>query len=224
MKRQASAVYIIGTEKLDKYSYGYDYPKGFDDCWKNQLDFVEPAGVETIAARSIDFRYEGGRRLKSEPFPRLLIKEGPKRVIADFEQTMGYILVSEAFREVLESCEPSVHQFEPVSVQWQDGSLAANMYILVICNALDSVSEEHTDGYRDLIKYEIYGNQELLGTWKGPNGRRLKKPVFNLSVINSHCLWRDEFYTAGPFCSDVFKEAYEEAGLKGMLMRLREFV
>lgn len=216
MVKLATQVYEVGTDVLDDYSYGYSYPKGFDNLWKKQLRFVVPAGVETVAARSKRRRYVAGRRLISDPFPRLLIKEGPKRPIQDFEQTMGFILVSERFRGCLEGCEPGIHQFEPVKVQWKDGSHAAGMYVLVICNAIDSLSAEHTDGIRELIKYEMHGGWELLGPWKSEDGGLLKKPVFDLSAINTKCLWRDEFFRSGPLCSDVFKLRYESDGLTGM--------
>lgn len=218
MEVVAKEVFGIGTKKLDDYAYAYDYPKGLDDNWKEQLEYLEPAGVETVKARvrMPHMRYHGGRRLVSDPFPRKLIKQGPKREIADFEQTGGFNLVSEGFRDFVDGLERNVHQFEPVEVVWKDGSLAANMYIFVVCTALDSVSVEHTAGTRKLIKYEQHGNRELLGTWRDLDGRSLRVPVFDLSVIASKYIWQDEFLSVGALCAAGFKDAFERAGLKGM--------
>lgn len=163
-------------------------------------------------------RNDGGRRLVSDPFPRLLMKEGPKRAIADFEQTLGVMIVSEKFRLFLEALEPGVHQFEPVRINWGDGTHAADMFILVICTALDSVAADHVEGQRELIDYGYEDGIKRLGPWADSSGRRalrLHKMIFGLRVIGSNCLWQDEFLVSGPFCSDVFRKSYDEAGLKG---------
>ena len=166
-------------------------------------------------------RAHGGRRLLSDPFPRLIVKDGPKRAIPDYEPVLGGIpLVSNAFRLLVESVEPGVHQFEPLSVNWKDGSYAANMYLFIICNALDSIAADHVEGVRE--RYELDDGRTLLGPWEAPNGFALKRPVFDLSIVRDVCIWQDEFMNTSPnfpFCSDVFKEAYDASGLVGAAFR-----
>ena len=195
----------------------------------SKLEYAEDAGVETPKARVVEpvYRMGGGRRLLSDPFPRVLIKEGPKRKTADYEKTMGVMLVSKAFRDVLESLEPDAHQFEPVEVRWNDDSHAANMYIFVVCTALDSVAADHVEGMRKLIDFGYGDNIQRLGTWKAASGSgalRPNKVIFDLNAVGRYCVWQDEFLVGGAFCSDVFKDECVKTGLTGMVFSDRAFV
>ena len=229
MEAVAKEVFRIGTEKLDEYAYGYVYPKGGKRKWKRELEYVDPAGFDSIKAVAPlpHMRYNAGRRLMSAPFPRKLIKEGAKGEIADFEQTEGFMLVSESFRRVVEAVEPDVHQFEPVEIMWKDGGLAARMYVFVICTELDSVSAEHTDGIREEINFKLpdgRGTKIIPGPWMKTENETLRKAVFSLEAIQSHCLWQDGFFVGGPFCSDVFRNACEKAGVTGIVFSKQDAV
>ena len=221
MSKQAKSVFVMGKKTIDEYAYGYECPGDPGNDWKSRLKYMAPAGDETARSRYKDdmahSRAHGGRRLLSDPFPRLIIKDGPKRTISDYEPILGGIpLVSNAFRLLVESIEPGVHQFEPLTVNWKDGSHAADMYLFIICKALDSIAADHVEGVRE--KYELDDGRTLLGPWKAPNGFALKRPVFDLSIVGDVCLWQDEFFITFPnqsCCSDVFKDAYDASGLVG---------
>jgi len=217
MTRQASAIYEVGTDTIDRQSYGYLYPEGLDTNWKKRLEFVESASVDSPFARNSKFRHKAGHRVTSDPFPRTLVKEGPKRPVMDFEQTMDLMIVSDAFRICVEEVEPGVHQFEPVEVRWKDGSIAATLYYFIVCTDLDSIAADHVEGERKLVDYYGDGVQRL-SPWRGASGTpslRPNKMIFNLEAIGSHCIWQDGYLASNVLCSDVFKSAYEAANLVG---------
>lgn len=191
VSKQEKSVFVMGKKTIDEYAYGYECPGDRGNLWKSRLKYAEPAGDETFRSRYSDdmafLRAEGGRRLLSDPFPKLIIKDGPKRAISDYEPVLGGTpLVSEAFRSLVESVEPGVHQFEPLTVNWNDWTHAADMYLFIICNALDSIAEDHVEGVRE--KYELDDGRVLLGPWEGANGFALKRPVFDLSIVGDVCL------------------------------------
>jgi hypothetical protein len=169
-----------------------------------------------------------GRPLKADHMPTRLLRGGPgpkQSPILDVDSLYGgALLVSKAFKDILEELEPGVHRYFPMTVYvknhdpatWQpeDGYYEdpkgkkiklvklANYLLLNICNRLDTYHPD-TIGRNERGFYK----PEKLGV----EGRQ----VFSLEKIGNHHAWHDKF-AHGRFISDAFAERLKASGLTGL--------
>ena len=142
-----------------------------------------------------------------------------KYALPDFAAVLGYQLVSEDFRALIEEFEPGVHQFIPVDVyKTRDGEeLWGTWYWLNICNRIDSTDHDamrqagwfHTD---------IAGTKQR-GMWRfDRKATRWNKPpiIFSREGIGNAILWVDPYLNPRNFYArDVFAQAVQDRGLTG---------
>ncbi|TQV65615.1 imm11 family protein [Aliiroseovarius halocynthiae] len=114
----------------------------------------------------------------------------------------GGLLVSAAFKDVVERFEPGVHQFFPITIE-QGGKAQFERFGFYICNRLDTLAKDEC--------VPPVGEDEQ---WKRIRGQEYKK-IFDTQKIGSHHVWHDK-YTIGTFVSDALHEALTEADLSGL--------
>lgn len=143
-----------------------------------------------------------GRPIKPDFIPTRVARGGKKHGIPDVVWGINMYFVNDRFRAVLEGLEPHVHQYFPVDMLWEDGTLAQKMYMLNICNRLDTVSREASTA-----RLSDSGRM-----WRAHTG----KIVFSLPRIGGHHLWIDKHISKGAFVSDAFHDALLKAGISGL--------
>lgn len=175
-------------------------PKDYDPK-KLTLEDMEQDGGFYVG---YDGSLMSGRRVKREGMPSK-VKWWDRRPVPDFQILHSpTMIVSQRFREVVESIEPGVHQFEPVEYVTKGGEHVADMFVFVICNRIDSVDRDLTTMYR----FDNY--------WKagGPlGGSRL---AFNSAQVGNHHIWIDKYLPDYRLASSTFVDAVRAAGLVGI--------
>ncbi len=172
-----------------------------------------------------------GRRVKTDHFPsRLMTAEGSIGVVADFYKVRRFLIVSPALREIVERFEPGVHQFEPVQIVNRAEDVLADMFIMVVCNRLDSVDREHTPMvlWRDTIwsPPRDIADFEPKEDWpEGFDPTAESRLFFSSRQIGEKHLWRDKHLGGEPFnLSSALAEAFLAAGMTGMTLTERREV
>lgn len=142
-----------------------------------------------------------GRAILPDNVPTIIELSGPKRKIPDVYQAV-VLAVSENFKAAVEKLQPGVHQYFPIELLWEDGSLAAQRYWFVPVGRLDSVDRNET-------------TYEFRGLWDISSGRD-KELVFNRSQIGGRHVWIDMFiHLPHPVISDALKAEFDKAGISG---------
>jgi hypothetical protein len=130
---------------------------------------------------------------------------GKKRQLTDLQRAHDIFLVSDRFRQVVETLEPGVHLFVPVELVWEDGSHAASFFWFYPCSRVDGIDRERTT-------HEFH--QEA-GLWMPKAGGEF---VVDLARAGGHHIWIDPRMNTFnlPFVSSAFKQAMTEAGVTGI--------
>lgn len=175
-------------------------PAGFDFSEK-------PNAVRIDDAPMVRFNeVNTGLRTDTAYLPTRIQWGGSKRELGDVLYTRNCFIVSQRFRDVVESLEPEKHQFEPLQVLWADGSLAGNYFWFFALQRLDSMDREHTT--------HKFQTVEWMKKWRPINGG---KWVANLDQVGRYCIWIDPHTRVGwPWVSGSFKQAMVKAGITGL--------
>ncbi len=195
-------VYGFGAEWAHRpYIYEIVDPKGYslDDAKRiKAIDDTYDGGVNLGTFADL----ESGKCVHTDNFPKV-IKYLDKRPIPDIFTPHGFQCVSEKLKEIIESIEPKVHQFVPIEFIGRHKVHLADMFIMVVCNRIDSVDREHT-------------KLRLETCWR-EDGRT--PFTFNkLQIGNAH-MWRDKLIRIPRiFISDTLAEALHCSGLTGFTM------
>ncbi|WP_298985753.1 DUF1629 domain-containing protein [uncultured Roseibium sp.] len=180
------AGYIVDREILDGNPEKIEYEDTTPDKGVNPL--FKPG------------RSYAGRAVKSANVPTKIKWKSRKHPPYDVFRTRGLIVVSETFKKIIEKHEPSVHQFFPIEIVFDDNSHARQMYFFNICNRLDTMDKERTTARFDRV------------LWDPSTGEF----VFSKKKIGNRQAWRDKFLDYGLFLSDDVKIDLERSGLTGI--------
>ncbi|MFT3987513.1 imm11 family protein [Aestuariivirga sp.] len=191
--------YFVGTRDPDEVSYGYTFLDG-DYSKVTTLDPDMAKRPPPDSGLFFSYNRASGFAIDSTYLSKRLQKNGPRRAVPDVTMAK-LLLVSEAFKEVIERFDPGLHQFFPVDVLWEDGQLAARQYFFNVCTRLDTVDRTATTA-----RFE-----HIWRTWEA--GAKL---VFNLAAIGPHHVWCDKFLSANPFVSDALGQALIERNFSGL--------
>jgi len=144
-----------------------------------------------------------GRAIKPDHLPTMVFYKGKRYGIPEVISGCKMFLVNDRFKGIVESIEPDVHQYFPVDVVWEDGTLAQKMYIFNICNRLDAVSREASTA--ELQKGIM---------WEPSTG----KMVFSTTRVGDHHIWIDRHIVAPSmfYCSDKTHQALRDADISGL--------
>jgi hypothetical protein len=99
-------------------------------------------------------------------FPSRVNKLNSRNGQSDYECGFGGLrMVSPAFRDLVESFQPGVHQFQPFEMYWRR-KLVGTRYFFVVCRAIDSVDQTKSVVQR-VDKFSKYYKTQMRGYW-GP--------------------------------------------------------
>jgi hypothetical protein len=202
-------VYSFGPadEKLG-YTYGHDILD--KDIKLSVSGTLKVAVIDKTndGGTSFDITENKGRAVSVEYFPKKILKNGPVRQIPDMCRVLGFMMVSQKYKDLVEKFEPGVHQFSPVEVYWdKDKPSVGTYYFFNICNRLDTTDKELTTCE--------WVQGKIAGFWT--YGRPGEKWVFRKSSIGNAVIWADKHLSAAPaLCTDAFHDATVAAGCDGI--------
>ena len=160
-------------------------------------------------------RVNAGRPLKPDHIPTKLerkpcsLEELP---LLDVEIFHGAnLLVSQAFKDLLEELEPDVHQFWPMEI-YIKGEMVGLRYWFIACHRIAALSKKHC--YPKLDKY---------GYWEASKFGHMEndRVVFSRDAIGGRHAWVDKMYSDRLF-SDEFGERLSALHLTGIKLFKRE--
>jgi hypothetical protein len=190
-------VYGFGAPHLPLYKIAVVEPRNFN--WRDikVIDSSLDDGIHPSHGRDLFC----GRPVHVEHFPKVM-RYTDKKPIPDFSQSECMLMVSPAFKAIVEAIEPGIHQFIPVRYIGTHKVHLADMWFMVICNRIDGIDAEHSNMYKHPNLGWSYGAGRL---------------VFNNAQIGNVHLWRDKFVlpAAVIFISNVLAEAFRTSGLTG---------
>jgi hypothetical protein len=216
-------VYALGPEhKIEGKSIAGFQPTN-DDYLQIEVEDPTPDGGLFMDGGDT---LTSGRRIKPDHVPRQMKLDGGT-VIADYTSYNGFLCVTDKFKNVVEAVEPGVHQFIPFEAVGTGKKHLANLWIMVVCNRLDSVDRDHTT----LILYRnhMWIPAQDVPSEHWPSSYDPSKPVklvHNLSKIGDHHLWYDKHigYQKRPLASNELVEALKISGVTGVSFHEREAV
>jgi hypothetical protein len=215
-------VYALGNQTRigGKKVIGLELLKGDDERLIEVIDGTPDGGLYFGHGRAL----VSGRRVKTEHMPSQM-KAYSKGVIPDYGRWYRLTYVSDRFKAVVEAIEPNVHQFIPFQIVGSKKVVLADMWLMVVCNRLDSVDREHTTLVLDRGRMWMPGRELPREQWPPNFDPNVKgKFVFNLAEIGAHHLWYDKHSIYGPYLSDVLAEALMKADLTGVVLVKQEAV
>lgn len=184
---------------------GYDVRVGLEfldgDLRKTEYVDTSPDG------RSVGTFFDAGKKrlgraLKPDHIPTKFRWGGAAAQMPDIMLSHSVILISDKARGIIEVLEPSVHQFFPLETWCRGNQPGPRMYLLNICNRLDSVDHAKTTKPFD---------REI--AWRNEKPGEL---VFSLAQIGSHKLWHDRHIFDNLYFTDDVKAAFEAARITGV--------
>lgn len=216
-------VYSFGGGYFPGASEGVPYydreviePAGFDF---RQIKIASSAFAETMLPNvgPIGEAAASGFRVSTDYLPTK-VRFDDTRTPLDIDTFDGLTFVSPRAKDLIERLEPGIHQFEPVEYVRSDGTHIADMFVLFVCQRLDTMDREHTNmilspHYWRPAKDVARRKPELV-----PPGTDLDAParmVFNAPQIGHAHLWRDKHIMPTIYASDTLVEAIKADGLTG---------
>jgi len=173
----------------DSASYSMEWIDG--DYSKVSLIDVTPDGGTAIHPR-ITFHFLAGRPVQDEFLPTKMKSDFSGKRFPDYcAAASGALAVSDKFKNIVETYEPSIHQFFPFDIISKKGELRETMYIMIICNRLDTVNIDKTN--RIFFKERRWKKREDDRTdpdraqWKGKD-----RLVLDTKKIGNAHLWIDK--------------------------------
>ena len=153
-----------------------------------------------------------GRPMIAEGMPTKVVRKGVDlkiKPLVDVESFYGQLLVSDAFKAIVEELEPGVHQFFPMELYVGD-EFQRTDYFFNICNRLDTMDRE--------LSFPINAR----GFFRPRKGDDYKL-VFSKEKIGSHHAWRDKFVPGGEtYISNTLAQKLKDAGITGVRFNERE--
>lgn len=138
--------------------------------------------------------------------------------ITDIASIRGQVIVSEAFKALVECFEPNVHQFIPVDIYGKpEDEPYARHYFMNVCNRTDSTDALSMERHGWFWKSDYAGGRSHW-LYKGEG----KRPpiVFNLDQIAKRHLWVDTYLTpfTNFYASDAFVAAARSEAMTGLMI------
>ena len=181
----------------------------------NNLPYANPDEVQ-LTAPETEHKYTIGHgyRVVPDRAPRKALWQVRKAeyAITDIASIFGQTVVSEKFRQLVESLEPDVHQFIPVDIYDKPGgAVSSRRYWLNVCRRKDCV-----DPVRSKFEW-VTDYSGVTGFWDDeahPDSKLVfsKEKIGDMHLwVNPHLLVHKNFYA-----SSSFMEAAKAAGITGM--------
>lgn len=195
-------VCIITCEHGEVYSYDYK-PLDGDIKKVKPVDMAFDRGISKVSGPVAQ-----GLKMDTTHLPTKLRWGGPKRDLTDLQDAGYAFLVPEAFRDILESLEPGVHDFYPVELVWTDGTSAGTRYWFYPQHRIDAADREKTTYDLGGVLWDLDSNES-------------GKLVFSRKAIGDCHSWIDKLIPASRcvFVSEEFRRQLEAAGITGIGFR-----
>ncbi len=144
-----------------------------------------------------------GRPVDPTYMPTRLRRKGNEgRPLYDVDNMWGGgLLVTDRFKEIVESFEPGVHQFFPIQIE-QRGKVIADRYIFYVCNRLDTLA-------KDLCVPPVAEGAKYMPAYDGND-----QIIYDSSKIGSDHAWNDRF-NIGRLVSNELFDALAAADFTG---------
>lgn len=150
---------------------------------------------------------------------RMMWKDSAGRAAPDFDVS-PWLNISAKAKNIIESLEPSVHEFESVAYTYSRGATETRFWVNV-CNRVDGVDARRSNMVlfkhqwrppRDLLR-----NNEPLPVGIDPEGP--SKLVFRSDAVDPYHLWVDRYLgSAAVFISDALAERFRAEGVTGLAL------
>ncbi|WP_422375639.1 imm11 family protein [Roseibium sp.] len=194
-------VWAIGFDEVAGYIIEREYLDGDVD----KIEYVDTTPDHGSNPLFEPGRMYAGRPVRPDFIPTRMVWKNKDIPPYDFFMSNGLILVSDAFKEIVERHEPGVHQFFPIDVMSEDGQKIGRVYFFNFCNRLDSVDPNNSTAKKGKL------------LWKPRTG----KMVYSKNVIGERHAWVDKYVSSGRFLSNAVKEDVVSAGLTGIVFNAR---
>ena len=187
--------------------------KWLDGDWK-KVSMIDPTPDGGTNLTGVVFHFMAGRPIKPDHMPTMLYPTKKVTKFPDYFTSAGPgLVVSEKFKSVVESLEPDRHQFFPIKIMSKSKKEhLADMFIMIICNRVDTVHAEKTNYYfaKNIFWARRSTNRDDPNRMKWKGKDRL---VLDSDKIGGHHLWIDKHLFDSPFMSNELKAALEAADM-----------
>jgi Immunity protein family (Imm11) len=198
MKMTDGVVYGIGTRQEAPHTIGC-LPLDGD---VNKIEYVDKTFDKGHTPLFDAGELYAGRAVKPDHVPTRAQWASKRYSPPDVVFSRKMYFVSEAFKDIIERHEPSVHQFFPVEFLYKDGSFARQMYFFNICTRLDGMDRERaTAQLRKGIAFDP----------------RTGDFLFSLKQIGDAHAWVDKHVIFGNFLSSTVVDEMKQQGLTGIV-------
>ena len=183
---------------------------------KQKVSMIDTSQDGGVSLSGVVYHFLAGRPVKPDHMPTMLYPTKQVKKFPDYStRGGGGPIVSGKFRSIVESLEPDRHQFFPIKILTKDKKdHLADMFIMVICNRLDTVHAEKTNRYfyHNTVWRRRSDNRDDPNRMKWKGKDRL---VLDSSKIGNHHLWFDKHLNVmdGPLMSNQLKAALEESDM-----------
>ncbi len=141
-----------------------------------------------------------------ERLPTQARETSKKKVYPDIFAMPGLNAVSERFKTLVESFEPGVHQFFPLTLYRKDGELVEDRYYIFNCPISFGCVLTNRSEVIWVEGTELYPPR--------PDLSPARKTVFSKPAIDGRHLWGESFRMTGLFISDELHKAMKREKIK----------
>lgn len=201
------SIYNIFPKAVGAYNLYFDVLDG--DLKKVEIiDKTIDIGVNP-PMRAMTFRC--GRRVYTEFLPKRVRPKKKKGKLPDYCGFSLTQICSQRFKDIVETLEPAVHQFEPVLIVWGDGTEDERPYYwFVPCVRVHSLDPETT--YPPLNKW----GSVCVAKEDGASYPRPFRYVFRSSILKDHQIFVEAAREGHFFCTESLKASVEAASITGV--------
>lgn len=205
--------------------FGMFFPRGevigheekLIDYYENKMPDSEKQAFEEFRDYSQlaygKYKYDNGPLAQHEMPTEYRIKKPYKSLAALMQVNDGLLIVQQPFKDLIETFEPSVHQFWPITITLRNGELyPMPCYGLAIMNHIQSVLADQSEwnpGHS--WPPHRYRTTEFFDSEK----HRVDRVILSREAIGNAHLWRDTHWQEpGIFISNEFRDAVKDVGLR----------
>ncbi len=154
-------------------------------------------------------------RMPQECFPKALRMEKGTKLFDYNDRCVGGYVVSQRFKDLVESMEPGVHQFSQVDMFHKDGTpYGESFYYFRVYETIDVVNPVLGGVVKSWSTAKPEENPDRY-SWKLARGEDYGKLAVFKDKIAGRSWWRDKRYSVVTFASDAFVEKLNAGKFKG---------
>lgn len=121
--------------------------------------------------------------------------------------------VSQAFKDLVESVEPGIHQFFPLKVKKMGRKVIGQLFLFIVCQRLDTLAY-------DACVPPVTAERPFYRPSRDEDGQLIWGMVFSREKMGNAQIWVDK-RTLGIWMSDALRDAIRAEGLTGIYASTR---